>query len=110
MINNMNENAIVNLTGESIFLYDDVTGEIREFESKKVSGLLGIAKVKKGFSLYYAVDDMDTLLELLRAGGKLGQIATVSEKSMGRDEKVISTLKWAKDPATIIRFRPKSTF
>jgi len=53
---------------------------------------------------------MDTLLEFLRAGGKLGQIATISEKSMGRDEKVISTLKWAKDPATIIRFHPKCTF
>jgi len=49
MINNMYADAIVNLASEPIFLYDDATGEIKEFDSKKVSELLGVTKAKKVF-------------------------------------------------------------
>ena len=101
-------NEVINLTSESIFVYDDGTGDIIEFGSVKVSDVLSV--IGEDFNCCFVVDEMSVLLELLRAGVKIDSVATIFEKSLGRDNKIISKIKWAKDPDIIIRFRKENTF
>lgn len=97
---------LVNLTEESISVYDDVTGDIVSFEpiSQSRMGLI-MSELKAGFQIYYVVDDFQTADALFKSYGfKKTNIAVVTDKSGGRNNSVISKLVSAREPERAVRF------
>ena len=99
---------LVNLTGKTIFLYDDASGEIKEFlpDNKMADPTLDLYGHPR---LYYVVSE--TLLEKLRMMERmLDDVAFVFGTGTGRENATVSYLRSAKDAEIVIRYRRPSGF
>ena len=99
---------IVNLAQKPVGMYEETTGNYKEFQPVDIEKAVEDAETMKDKVMHFVVDKMDesTLLELLFMGKKIKNIAYFVDESEGREGK-ITYLTWANNPKVEIRLYPK---
>ena len=97
---------IINLTDETIRLYDEFTGDIREFPPRSQGAMLQkpIYNDSSHPRLCYVVEP-ETVLEIRDMGRSLDDIAVISETGIGRDGVGVVYLMLAERNNVAVRFR-----
>ncbi len=107
---------LVNLTGKTIYLYDDASGLIEGFLPSRASSssknwLTDPVFNTSGHPRTYYVVDGSCLRKLYEAGRPLDDIAIVYNTGLGRGNVIVSYLRLAKDIRTTVRYeRPSAIF
>ena len=89
----------MNLTGERLYLYEESTGDIIEFDP--IDCVLPPFSDRYAYGApppqYYIVDE-EKLEEIRDSGRELDDIALLESKSKGRHNAIIAYLVWANNP------------
>lgn len=103
-------NKIVNLTGHEIDMYDEHTGEFLSFlpiDARTLrASFLDFGGMEDG--TYYVVEH-DMAKEIRKNGRALDDVAVVGSESVGRKNRIITYLVWAKDKKVSVRVSEAST-
>ena len=95
---------LVNLTGDEIRIYEDKSGGVRKF--LPVGFKVPNSSYSHDKDVYYVVERR-MLNDYLADNRTLDDVALLSERSVGRRNKVVTYLVWAKDREVHIRLRSK---
>lgn len=96
--------SLVNMTNDTIFVYEEVTGAIKEIEIAPSDKELPEEPEfrKKDDRIHYVCEPR--IAEEIRRGGRpLSDVAIVRNKSLGRDGKLITRLVWGNNPHIEVR-------
>lgn len=103
-----------NLNNDTSFLvqvYQEVTGEIVQFASRKHEPNNPVKSVdsRRGRDVgldseeSFRIVNQSTLQQLIESHRRLDNVAVVKDRDIGRDGELITRLVWAKDPNTYVR-------
>ncbi len=96
-------NSIVNLTDEAISLYEETSGKIKTFHPAKEEMPGKSVFFENGAPAFYYVVNQEKLDEIKQSCRRLDDVAVIDHFSVGRNNRAIVYLNWAKCPKVKIR-------
>lgn len=99
-----NSDNFINLTNETINLYEIITGEIWSFPPSEGKLPASPHYGPEDPSIYYILDQA-TIEKVRQSGRSLNDIAFIYNKSYGRDNTQVAYLRWAQDPEYCVVLR-----